>query len=197
MNKNKTSDNIALAKEVPTLLCEQGLPSPMLNVTCNVMKTALKTLFVILILISCKSNKIESQESESLFLGYEKIGILDESNTGILWLRETLIKFKNDSVFIDQNPISVNKKDTLYSSSDGGFYYFQGIKTENLNKIKILTKEIACDYCPTEMKRNSEGKFEKIDREKNFEAEKIPNGLKAHEIIFKKIKNRKLRSELY
>ena len=161
------------------------------------MKTALKTLFVILILISCKSNKIESQETESLFLGYEKIGILDESNTGILWLRETLIKFKNDSVFIDQNPISVNKKDTLYSSSDGGFYYFQGIKTENLNKIKILTKEIACDYCPTEMKRNSEGKFEKIDREKNFEAEKIPNGLKSHEIIFKKIKNRKLRSELY
>ena len=160
------------------------------------MKTTLKTLFVILILISCKSKKVENQNSESIFLGYEKIGILDESEPESVWLRETLIKFKNDSVFIDQNPISVNKKDTLYSSSDGGFYYFQGIKTENLGKIKILTKEIACDYCPTEMRKNSDGNFEKVHREKNFEAEKISNGLQIQNQIFKKVKNRKLRSEM-
>ena len=161
------------------------------------MKTVLNTLFFILILVSCNSKKIDSKNSETLFLGYEKIGILNESNPEMVWFYETLIKFKNDSVFIDQNPISVNKKDTLYSSSDGGFYYFKGTQTENLGKIKILTKEIACDYCPTALKKNSEGNFEKISREKNFEAEKISNGLQIQNQIFKKAKNRKLRSEMY
>ena len=162
------------------------------------MKIVLKLIVLsILIAISCKSKKINDKNIESLYLGYEKIGMLDEGRPENIWYYETFIKFKNDSVFIDQSPISVNKNDTLYSASDGGFYYFKGSKAENLNQIKIFTKEIACDYCPSEMKRNSEGIFEKVDREKNYEAQKASNGLIINSQIFKKIKNKKLRSEFF
>ncbi len=162
------------------------------------MKTILKYLIIVVsVLISCKSSKITYESTESLFIGYEKIGILDESRRDYLWYYETFIKFKDDSVFIDQNPISTNKIDTLYSESDGGFYYYKGTKVENGNIIKIQTKQIACEFCPIEMKKNHDGKFEKVIREKNYDALKTFQDLKIGNQIFKKTQNRKLRSELY
>lgn len=87
----------------------------------------------------------------------------------------------------------VSKGDTLYFASDGGFYYFKGVKTEN--QITILTKEFACVYCLQEMKKNDEGKFEKVIREKNYLAHQMKNGLKIGEQIFKRAESVFLQSE--
>ena len=45
------------------------------------------------------------------------------------------------------------------------------------------------------MKINADGKFEKVIREKNYLAERIKNGLKIENQIFKRIENGLLRSE--
>lgn len=33
---------------------------------------------------------------------------------------------RNDSVFLYKQPIHIRKKDTVYSASDGAFYYYLG-----------------------------------------------------------------------
>jgi hypothetical protein len=160
----------------------------------------MKSLFigVFIILFSLKSNNCNYHNTETLFLGYEKMeGYIDERKPEYQWFRKTLIKFKNDSVFIDQSPISINKNDTLKSESDGGFYYYKGIKNENANQIKISTKEISCDFCPTEVKRNSNGENVKVKREKNLVAKRVGNNLQIGNDVYKKVKigKLKLRSE--
>lgn len=159
------------------------------------MKNIFLTMFAGIFIFLSYHTSMNVNESEELYKGFENIGSIDSANPENEWLLETLIKFKKDSVFIDQSPIVVSKGDTLSSASDGGFYYFKGIKTEKGNQITIFTKEFACDYCPKEMKINADGKFEKVIREKNYLAERIKNGLKIENQIFKRIENGLLRSE--
>lgn len=159
------------------------------------MRITLKTIFVLFILFSCKTTRNQKEFNESLYVGYEKIGVLDESNPETIWYHQTLIKIKNDKVFIEQIPISIFKKDTLYSESDGGFYYFKGTITENKDEAKISAKEISCDYCATEMKKKSDGTFEKIIREKNYEIKIVSDGLLINNQLYRRIKNRTLRVE--
>ena len=157
------------------------------------MRIKLKIIFVLFILFSCKTTINQNEYNESLYEGYEKIGVLDESNPEMIWYYQTLIKIKNDSVFIDQYPIMIYDKDTLFSSSDGGFYYFKGIISKK--EEKIFTKLISCDYCGIRVKKKSDGTFEIVMREKNFEIKIVSDGLFVDNQLFKKIKNRTLRAE--
>ncbi|TDX01955.1 hypothetical protein [Dinghuibacter silviterrae] len=42
------------------------------------------------------------------------------------WYHLTYIKFKGDSVYIDQEPVYFRHGDTVFSASDGGFYGYKG-----------------------------------------------------------------------
>lgn len=151
---------------------------------------------VLIIVFSFKSNKLNYGNTETLYLGFENMeGYSDESQPDYRWLRKTYIKFKNDSVFIDQSPIAISKSDTIYSASDGGFYYYKGIKNEKGNQIKIATKEISCDNCPTVIKKDSNGNSFLLKREKNIIAKRIGNDLQIGNELYRKVKNKKLRSE--
>ena len=70
------------------------------------------------------------------------------------WYHKNILKIKNDSVFLDRIPVSKIGKKTLYSSSDGGFYYYKGIIIKDHNQTKIELTEIGCDYCPVEVSIN-------------------------------------------
>lgn len=150
----------------------------------------------IIVLVSFKSNESNYENTEILYLGFEKMeGYFDESHPDYRWFRKTFIKFKKDSVFIDQSPIAISKNDTIYSSSDGGFYYYKGTsKNRKGNQIKITIKEISCDNCPTIMKIDSNGKY--VKREKNLIAKRIGNNLHIGNELYRRVKNEKLRSEL-
>ncbi len=150
----------------------------------------------IVILVSFKSNKYNYQNTETLYLGFEKMeGYSDENQPDYRWFRKTYIKFKNDSVFIDQSPIAISKNDTIYSASDGGFYYYKGIKNKKGNQIKITTKEISCGNCPTMVKKDSNGEYVKVKREKNLIAKRIGNELQIDNELYRRVKYEKLRSE--
>ena len=147
---------------------------------------------VLIIVFSFKSNKLNYGNTETLYLGFEKMeGYFDESHPNYRWFRKTHIKFKNDSVFIDQSPIAISKSDTIYSASDGGFYYYKGIKTEKGNQIKMTTKEISCDNCPAVIKKDNN-----VKREKNLIAKRVGKDLQIDNELYRRVKNEKLRSEL-
>jgi hypothetical protein len=42
------------------------------------------------------------------------------------WFHLTYFKIQGDTIFADQSHISIYKKDTLHSSSDGAFFYYHG-----------------------------------------------------------------------
>jgi hypothetical protein len=72
---------------------------------------------------------------------------IDPANSKRKWYHLTYIKIKGDSAFVDQNPVSIYKKDTGFSASDGAFYYYSGLfKTKDTTIIFNLT-ELFCDYC--------------------------------------------------
>ena len=140
---------------------------------------------------------------EKLFVGYEPImwnkdkngkeTNEDFENPNQKWFHKNLLKVKQDSVYLDRVPISKIGKKTLYSSSDGGFYYYRGIvKTENGQKLIELT-EISCDYCPELVSENPK---EVIQKRKLF-GKITKNGIEINNVKFFDIEysNRKLTSE--
>jgi hypothetical protein len=71
----------------------------------------------------------------------------DPSNPKWKWYHLSFLKLKGDSVFMQQNPIAIHKKDTTFSASDGGFYYYSGTFSSSDTALVINLKEISCDYC--------------------------------------------------
>ena len=59
----------------------------------------------------------------------------------------TELKIQGDTVFADQSPISIYKKDTSFSASDGAFYYYHGHMKQNDSVVNIQMNLIFCDYC--------------------------------------------------
>ena len=58
------------------------------------------------------------------------------------------LTFKGDSVSLEESPISIYKKDTMYSASDGGFYSYVG-KVRYIDGSAYLDLKLkTCDYCP-------------------------------------------------
>lgn len=122
----------------------------------------MKINYLVLLLISTLS--FSQKTKEKVFVGYEPImwnkdkdG--NETNTDFenpkqKWYHKNILKIKNDSVFLDRIPVSKIGKQVLYSSSDGGFYYYKGIITKENNQTKIELTEIGCDYCPVQVTEN-------------------------------------------
>src|SRR5205085_2428124 len=63
------------------------------------------------------------------------------------WYHLTYLKVQGDTVFADQSPVNIYKKDTLYSSSDGAFFYYHGHINLNDTTADIKMQLIFCDYC--------------------------------------------------
>jgi hypothetical protein len=63
------------------------------------------------------------------------------------WYHLNHLYLTQDSAFLYQEPVTFHKRDTLYSASDGAFYYFAGkINQEGENKTITFTMT-SCDYC--------------------------------------------------
>src|SRR5579863_2365204 len=74
--------------------------------------------------------------------GGKKECYIDPAKPRERWYHLTYIKIIGDSVVVAQDPIGIYKKDTVYSASDGAFYYYKG-------KIKSHGKFVAIDLVMT------------------------------------------------
>lgn len=146
-----------------------------LNIVC---------LFSILFLSGCKKHNTVSFDGKTL-IGFETIKVaIDPEQPQYNWLYKTKIAFKKDSVFIEKSPISVYKKDTLYSASDGGFYSYKGIWNETNDKFEINVIETNCDNCPEAMQEIRKGVYQKVIRKKDYKGKRTKKGLNLNGIEF-------------
>ena len=134
---------------------------------------------------------------QSTYIGTEKICMQqtkkdscdnsDNENSKWKWYHLSILKIKGDSVFLDQSPISIYKKDTSYSASDGAFFYYRGtISKITDTTFTINLTEIYCDYCATRFKKLPDGSRERIYRTKTFSCRQTNDGFWANEIFFKR-----------
>ncbi len=163
----------------------------------------MKVYYFIFLIVSTLS--FSQAKKEKTYVGYEPImwntdkygnrTNTDFENPKQKWYHKNILKIKNDSVFLDRNPVTKIGKKTLYSASDGGFYYYKGIIIKENNQTKIELTELYCDYCPVQV---SENKNEIIPKRKLYgtitdEGIEV-NDVKINEIEYSELL---LRSEVW
>ena len=83
------------------------------------------------------------------FVGLELMNNYDDpANPNYRWYHLSRLTFNGDSVFLEQSPVAIYKKDTIFSASDGGFYSYRGVVTNFQGKTIATLTLIHCDYCP-------------------------------------------------
>ncbi len=86
--------------------------------------------------------------SDGSYVGLEDMSSISPDKPKIKWYQLTHLTIKGDSVWVNQSPISIYKRDTVWSASDGGFYNYKGKITVNEGQLVIDLKMTHCDYCP-------------------------------------------------
>ena len=66
------------------------------------------------------------------------------------WYHLSELTFKGDSVYLEQSPIAIYKKDTVFSASDGGFYYYAGTIENYKGQTFADLTLTSCDNCPNQ-----------------------------------------------
>ena len=74
----------------------------------------------------------------------------DSTKPHYKWYHLSQLTFKVDSVYLEQSPIAIYKKDTVFSASDGGFYYYAGTIEKYKGQTIANMTLTSCDYCPNQ-----------------------------------------------
>jgi len=111
------------------------------------------------------------------------------------WYHLTRMRVKDDSVFVDQSPIGIHKKDTMYSASDGGFYYYRGTISKMSQGWIISLQMVSCDYCVLRFRTLPNGDREAISGSKQWTATFDNEHLKINSAPFSRSGMMQLRSE--
>ncbi|MVT39402.1 hypothetical protein GO495_02285 [Chitinophaga oryziterrae] len=109
------------------------------------------------------------------------------------WYHLTQMTIHGDSIFWDQSPISVYKKDTLHSASDGAFFYYKGAFNRNKDLLTINFTEISCDYCATEVITQSDGAEVEVKRTRQLVATVTNKGILINGYLFTKRKPKRFQ----
>jgi hypothetical protein len=102
------------------------------------------------------------------------------------WYSLIYIKIKSDSIFLDDYPVSIYKKDTIHSASDGGFFYYKGLCKKSDSILALNLKELFCDYCGIPKEKNAKGKWVTSIRYRNYSCKIVSDGLMINGWLFKK-----------
>jgi hypothetical protein len=142
---------------------------------------------------------VYSQSSlDGLYIGIEEMCYIgkdgkkdcygDPSRPKWKWYHRTQMKIKGDSVFVDQSPIAIYKKDTIYSVSDGGFYYYRGTLKKSDTLLNISLAEWYCDYCGHKVITLRDGSEQIEKRTKQWKARVTSKGLLINGYLFRRAK---------
>ena len=111
-------------------------------------------LILTLFIFSFSINAFGQLKAKGTFIGLIPIeGYGDPANPQYKWYHLSELTIRGDSVFLEQSPVTFFKKDTIFSASDGGFYYYRGTLETYKGKTVALMTLTNCDYCPKQMVR--------------------------------------------
>jgi hypothetical protein len=159
------------------------------------MNRLLLLLLACLIINFLYGQKNPDRVYDGVYVGYEemctiskkgkKVCYTNPAETKRKWFRLSKLNIVGDSAFLDQNPISIYKKDTQYSASDGGFYYFTGKLTRKDFAVSIELNFTKCDYCA--MPISTDPKESSFPWKKSYSCSITDQGLLLNGIHFTKI----------
>ena len=111
------------------------------------------TKIILTIFFSAFISQVWGQlKPQGTFIGLESIkGYEDSAKPNYKWYHLSIMTIKGDSVFLDQSPIAIYKKDTLFSASEGGFYYYKGTLQWFQGKIIADLTLDSCFNCPNQL----------------------------------------------
>jgi hypothetical protein len=109
------------------------------------------------------------------------------------WYHLTYLKIKGNSVFADQDPVNIYKRDTVYSSSDGAFYYYRGTIDRTGSSATIKMQLIYCDYCAVPAKNSPNAYL--FPASKNYVCTLSAKGISINGYLFKKTADKEMISE--
>ena len=133
------------------------------------------------------NNQTSVNKLNGLYVGLEEIGtLIDPSKPKWKWYHLSYLEIEDDSVSLDQSPISIYKTDTSFSTSDGGFYYYSGTLISSDTAVEINLKETSCDYCGELMKKNADGTLEREYRTKKYLGKLTNKGILINGYLFTK-----------
>ena len=118
---------------------------------CFLTHTIMVKLILTLLISFCLTFAFGQIKPKGSFVGLVPIkDFSDPDKLQYKWFHLSNLKFDRDSVYLEQSPVAIYKDDTIYSSSDGGFYNYAGkIETHNGKTIINMTL-VSCDYCPNQ-----------------------------------------------
>jgi hypothetical protein len=108
--------------------------------------------FILTLIVSFGlTNTFGQIKPKGTFIGLVPIkNFSDPAKPEFKWYHLSELTFKGDSIYLKQSPIAVHKNDTIFSASDGGFYYYAGkIQLFKGQTVADLTLT-SCDYCPNQ-----------------------------------------------
>jgi hypothetical protein len=114
----------------------------------------------------------------------------DNEKTGWKWYHLNWLKIKGDSCFLDQNPVTIYKKDTSWSASDGGFLYYSGTVTRTDTTVIFNLTELFCDYCGELVQKQPDGSYKRVKRIKQYTGRLSGGGFIINDFFYQKIANR-------
>jgi len=120
-----------------------------------------KTIAIAILLTSYLVCICFSSNAQTYYRGLERMcsvnekGVLDCYGAPEKWYHLNTVLIENDSIFMYKVPVVIKKKDTIYSASDGSFYYYYGtIHSVDTSRFAFLV-EHNCDYCGKRVKLDS------------------------------------------
>src|ERR1035437_6925073 len=120
----------------------------------------------------------------------------DPKNPEWKWYHLNYLRINGDSVFLAQSPISKFKEQTLYSVSEGGFYYSSGtIKTLSDSIIFIDLTELHCDNCATQVKIQPDGTYKEEKRRIQIVGKLENDLIMTDNVVYKKENEKKIKTK--
>ena len=108
--------------------------------------------FILIILTSFSLTLSYGQfKPKGTFVGVVPMKTYSDSTKPLYkWYHLSELTFKRDSVYLKKSPIAIYKKDTVFSVSDGGFYYYAGTIKNYKGQTFADLILVSCKYCPNQ-----------------------------------------------
>jgi hypothetical protein len=131
----------------------------------------------ILTLTSCQN---KNSLNGKVFIGFEEVILFDAPRQ----VFQTTLNFKNDSVTVERNLISINGKDTLHLKKMGYLYRYKGLVKKNDAKIKFLAFAYKCNDCDMLAEIGQNGEIKTVLDQTEYDGHITKSGIKLNGINF-------------
>jgi hypothetical protein len=95
------------------------------------------------------------------------------------------LTFKNDSVIVERNPISITTNDKSAFKKTGEIYRYKGAFKQNGDKLSFVAIEYKCNDCPPIVEVGENGDIKDVLDQKKYAGLITEKGAKLNGIEFK------------